>query len=65
MRDYTMTDTFGTEYTPVESTAPDAVSLPVGDGTYEFVPWAIARLYPEGTTVEEIVADIKSEEDAD
>lgn len=60
-----MIDAQGREFWTDEVPAPQTVWCWTQAGTAEPVPWSIARHYPDGTTVEEIVADLAAEQEVE
>lgn len=60
-----MIDAQGREFWTNEVPEPDTVWLWSASGKAEEVPWSIARHYPDGTTVEEIVADLQAEQEVE
>lgn len=60
MREYTIIDAHGNEFFPVDLAPPDEVWISGKEGG-AWVPWSLARQYPEDVTLEEITADLEME----
>jgi hypothetical protein len=63
MREYTLIDAHGTAFVPQRDMSPDEVWVH-GESGGEWVPWSIARQYPEDVTLDEILNDLQQEGEA-
>jgi hypothetical protein len=61
MREYTMHDAFGKTFVPQRDMDPAEVYVQGEDTPGGWVPWSIARIYPEDVTMDEILADLAAE----